>query len=210
MKNILCYGDSNTHGYDAKTNGGRYPKQIRWPGILQKELGSDYNVIEEGLSGRTTVWEDRTLGLISGADYLYPCLCSHKPLDMVIVMLGTNDTKKMYGASARDICFGMNRIVDIVLKSESGRNGCAPDVLVVSPPIIADLPEDLMQMFEDSQEKSKLLPLYYKSLAEKCGTLFLDASSIVKTCDIDGIHLDADNHRKIGCAIAANVLDHYK
>lgn len=95
MKNILCYGDSNTWGYDAETKN-RFPPDVRWTGILKRTLGEGYHVIEEGLNGRTTVWDDPIEGYKNGREYLIPCLESHRPLDLVIIMLGTNNLKKRF------------------------------------------------------------------------------------------------------------------
>ena len=99
MKTILCYGDSNTWGYNPSM-GGRYARDERWPGVLRKELGEGYLVIEEGLNGRTTVWDDPIEGYKNGKTYLVPCLETHKPLDLVIILLGTNDLKMRFSVSA--------------------------------------------------------------------------------------------------------------
>ncbi len=96
IKTILCYGDSNTWGYIPAT-AGRYPPDVRWPGVMRKLLGEKYNVIEEGLNGRTTVWEDPYKPGRNGLELLIPILDSHNPIDLVVVMLGTNDLKHFYG-----------------------------------------------------------------------------------------------------------------
>ncbi len=105
MKTILCYGDSNTHGFNPATQG-RFSLSERWTGVLMRELGSDYHVIEEGLGGRTTVWDDPIMESRNGRDYLLPCLWSHKPLDLVIIMLGTNDLKDRFSLTPFDIAAG--------------------------------------------------------------------------------------------------------
>ena len=102
-------GDSNTWGYDAETNG-RFPDDVRWTGRLSERLGDSYTVIEEGLSGRTTVFEDPLNEGMSALQYLYPCLMSHAPLDYMIVMLGTNDCKERFSATAKNIADGMKRL----------------------------------------------------------------------------------------------------
>jgi lysophospholipase L1-like esterase len=107
MKTILCYGDSNTWGWDPISES-RLDKDVRWPGVLQQELGDDYEVISEGLPGRTTVWTDPIEGHMSGKDYLIPCLHSHKPIDLVIILLGTNDLKHRFGVTAFDIAEGIS------------------------------------------------------------------------------------------------------
>ncbi len=105
MFEVLCYGDSNTWGADP-AGGGRFSRDERWPGVLQKSLGDEYHIIEEGLGGRTTVWEDPIEGHKNGKEYLIPCLATHAPLDLVIIMLGTNDLKKRFSVSAQDVAFG--------------------------------------------------------------------------------------------------------
>ena len=208
MKNILCYGDSNTYGYNAD-NGGRFPREIRWTGVLQKELGDDYYIIEEGLGGRTTVWQDNALGILSGAEYLYSCLSSHKPLDMVIVMLGTNDLKHIFSASALESSWGLERVVNIILKSDSRIYGPAPEVFIVSPPLIESLSADFKFMFLGASEKSQMIGTLYRTLAKDYSLLFLDAAEIVKTCKEDGVHLDAENHKKLGIKIASMIKAYY-
>ena len=99
MTRILCYGDSNTWGYDP-ASGERFAADIRWTGVLRKVLASDrFEVIEEGLNGRTTVWDDPIEGQKNGRQYLIPCLESHRPLDLVVILLGTNDLKKRFSLS---------------------------------------------------------------------------------------------------------------
>lgn len=104
MKSILCYGDSNTYGL-MPDSPDRYPRDVRWTGILQKKLGEDYYVIEEGLSGRTTLWDDPIEEHKNGKKYLLPCLDSHKPVDLVILMLGTNDLKTRFSLTPFEKCF---------------------------------------------------------------------------------------------------------
>ena len=114
MTTILCYGDSNTYGYNP-VNGLRYPKDVRWTGVLQKLLGEQYAVIEEGCNGRTTVFEDIAEPWKAGLGYLKPCLNTHKPIDFVIMMLGSNDLKRMFHASAKEIADGAEQLVSCLL-----------------------------------------------------------------------------------------------
>ena len=113
MTTILCYGDSNTYGYNP-VNGLRYPKDVRWTGVLQKLLGEQYAVIEEGCNGRTTVFEDIAEPWKAGLGYLKPCLNTHKPIDFVIMMLGSNDLKRMFHATAKEIADGAEQLVSII------------------------------------------------------------------------------------------------
>ena len=111
MKTVLCFGDSNTHGQIPGKDGGRYEKEIRWPGVLKSMLGDSFDVIEEGLGGRTTVFEDPIEEDKSGKAYLQQCLHSHKPIDLIIVMLGTNDLKIRFGLTAYDVSLGLETLV---------------------------------------------------------------------------------------------------
>ena len=123
-KGILCFGDSNTYGYDPA--GGRYDEETRWPMVMQRILGEGYRVVEEGLGGRTFSQDDPTEGgFKSGISYLPPCLKSHNPLELVIVMLGTNDTKQRFGLNAQTIAHNLNEVARIV-RSYGMSAGTAP------------------------------------------------------------------------------------
>ena len=102
MKTVLCYGDSNTWGYDPWTRL-RYPPSVRWTGVLAERLGPVYRVVEEGLNGRTTRWDDPMEPGRNGQMYLGPCIESHAPLDLIVVMLGTNDLKRRFNLTSSDI-----------------------------------------------------------------------------------------------------------
>ncbi len=200
MKTILCYGDSNTWGYNPATKE-RYSKEERWTGILQKELGENYEIIEEGLNGRTTVWDDPIEGYKNGKKYLIPCLESHHPIDLVIIMLGTNDLKKRFSLSAFDIANGAQVLVNIVQKSEAGPGGAAPKVLLMAPPPVGKLTE-FAEEFEGAEEKSRRFSYHFKRVADECGCEFLDTSKIIVSSDIDGIHFEVSEHKKLGQAVA--------
>lgn len=173
-KVILCYGDSNTWGYNPAT-AKRFPREIRWTGRLQALLGKEYVVIEEGLNSRTVVWDDPVNGYRSGFSYLIPCLDSQKPVDLVIVMLGTNDTQERFQLNGFNIARSMRRILDAIEISRSGPNETAPKVLLVAPPHILDsLPEtDLGEnMGKGCEQRSKEIAKYYQLLSEERGARF--------------------------------------
>jgi lysophospholipase L1-like esterase len=197
---VLCYGDSNTWGKNPLTKD-RYGKDERWTGILQNTLGTDYFIIEEGLNGRTTVWDDPIEGYKNGKTYLIPCLESHKPLDLVIIMLGTNDLKKRFSLSAYDIALGAGALVDIVNKSDCGRMDRSPKVLLLAPPPIGKLTE-FAEMFEGGTEKSRKLSQHYRDISEEYGCAFFDTSKVIQSSDIDGIHLEKKDHEALGKAVA--------
>lgn len=196
MKTVLCYGDSNTWGYNP-ADSSRYPKEVRWTTILQKELGENYDVIAEGLNGRTTVWSDPIEGEYkNGKTYLMPCLNTHKPIDLVIIMLGTNDLKYRFSLMPYDIGQGVESLVKIVKKSECGLDNNSPEILVIIPPNIGPLDES-SRMFIGGIEKSmELSKEYNKILNGQC--YLLDSSKIIKASELDGVHLSEESHNILG------------
>jgi lysophospholipase L1-like esterase len=205
MKTILCYGDSNTWGFRPGTQD-RYSLEVRWPGVLQHELGAGYYIVAEGLNGRTTVWDDPIEGYKNGKEQLIPILTSHKPIDLVTIMLGTNDLKRRFGLGAYDIAEGAGTLVEIVQKSDCGPQEQAPKVLLMTPPPLAKLTE-YAEMFEGAEAKSRQFSQQYQRAAQERGCEFLDTSKIIVSSDIDGIHLDGTEHRKLGLAVAARVRE---
>ncbi len=205
MKTILCYGDSNTFG-SRPMSGDRYGLDERWTGVLASELGAGYRVIEEGLGGRTTIWEDPIEEFRNGKTYLLPCLWSHRPLDLVTIMLGTNDLKMRFHLPAYDIAAGAGVLVDLTLRSGAGPNFGAPQVLLIAPPVVGKL-TDYADMMDDAVNKSSKFGEYYGRVARDYGCHFLDAGRAVVSSDVDGIHLDVGEHRKLGQAVAARVRE---
>lgn len=197
MKTILCYGDSNTYGLKSDLQT-RYPREVRWTGILQKMLGEKYYVIEEGLGGRTTVWDDPVEDYKNGKKYLLPCLDSHKPLDLVIIMLGTNDLKTRFSVSAFDVSVAMENLVKTILKSDAGIQLQAPQVLLVTPvPIHSVNNPDLDQMLAGAEEKSKMLAPYYGEIAKRNQIHYLNPEGKIEVNDVDGIHYTEKGHRQM-------------
>ena len=210
MKTILCYGDSNTWGFaTVERPDGRYQPQERWPGVMAGRLGTDWTIIAEGLSGRTSVHPDPVEGpWLNGADYLLPCLRSHRPLDTVAIMLGTNDLKGRFAVSAFEIAAGLGRLLKIVRNSEAGPAETAPKMLLICPPPILDTFGDtpgFADMFAGGREKSLALPGYCSTIAEENGAAFLDAGKVIRSSAFDGIHLDLDAQEKLGRAIAEKI-----
>jgi lysophospholipase L1-like esterase len=204
---VLCYGDSNTWGAaTVERPDRRYGPEERWPGVLRAELGAGWLVIEEGLGGRTTVSDDPVEGIEkNGSTYLLPCLASHKPLDVVIIMLGTNDLKLRFGKSAWEVAAGVGRLVDIVKTTpEVGRGGHLPAILVVCPPPFVPLTE-YAEMFVGAEAKSRDIAKHYRAMATTAGVHFLDAGTVIRSSAVDGFHLDPDAHLALGRAVAAEV-----
>lgn len=205
MKRILCYGDSNTWGYNPVTKN-RFDKHERWTGSLSQALGSHYDIIEEGLNGRTTVWDDPIEEYKNGREYLIPCLETHKPLDLIIIFLGVNDLKKRFSLSAYDIAEGVLVLVQIVQKSNTGVMNGAPQVLLIASPPVGELIA-FAEMFEGADVKSRKLTEHYRRVAAETGCPFLDASTIITSSDLDGIHFEQSEHAKLGQAVAIKVKE---
>jgi len=203
MAVVVAFGDSNTWGYDP-ASGARFSPAVRWTGVMARELGAGYSVIEEGLNGRTTVFDDPIEPDRRGADYLRPCLRSHAPLDLVVIALGCNDMKARFGVTPGDIAAGAQRLILMARAEPAGPNGAPPKVLLVAPPPIAKLTA-LAEMFEGATEKSRALAARYREVAKLHGVGFVDAGQFIACSDLDGIHFEADQHAILGHALAEAV-----
>ena len=205
MKTVLCFGDSNTWGY-SPVDAERFPRDVRWPGVTRNALGDGYLVIEEGLNGRTTVWDDPLGDHWNGREYFIPCLDTHRPVDLVTIMLGTNDLKKRFSLTAFDIAYGAGLLADICLESIAGPDGGPPQVLLVSPVLIKEV-GPWAEMFEGAAEKSALMAERYKAMADERGIHFFDGATVAEPSDLDGIHLEPAGHKALGEAIAQCVRE---
>lgn len=197
-RRILCFGDSNTWGCIPGT-GQRYEEEVRYPGVLAGELGEEYRVVEEGLSGRTTVFSDRMEPERCAVEHVLPLLLSHLPLDYVVIMLGTNDTKSHFNVNAREIGYGMEELL-IKVRHILDVKGSEARILLVAPVPIC--PKDDPMFNRESGEKSLELALVYRELADTYGCLFLDGGGVTGSVGVDGIHLTAQGHRDLGKAIS--------
>lgn len=205
MPTVLCYGDSNTHGADP-AGGERFTGDVRWPGVLRRELRNEVDVIEEGLNGRTTVWDDPFQEGRNGRAYLLPCLLSHEPVDLVVLLLGTNDLKAIYGLDAPRIAAGASTLVEIIQRSATGPGGRPPrTLLVVPPPVGATTTRSELWGFGRAAEESRRLPTFYRTVAAETGCDLLDSGAHVAPSPLDGVHLDAEGHARLGLAIAVEV-----
>lgn len=202
-KSILCFGDSLTWGFEAGT-WKRHPFEVRWPNAMQANLGSGYRVIEEGHNGRTTVHDDpTTFDNRNGATVLPVLLSSHQPLDLVILMLGTNDVKFAFRCRAFDAALGVERLVEIVNRQAYNADYKVPQVLIVSPPHAVETKDEFFtQLFAHAMSETKLFAKHYARVAEETGAHFFDASTVCVADPVDGVHLDAANTRRLGEALA--------
>jgi lysophospholipase L1-like esterase len=199
MKTVLCFGDSNTWGYVPGSEDGRFSADIRWPRRLATALGDDWEVIAEGLNGRTATMDSPVADGRNGLMYLLPCLQSHMPLDVVVIYLGTNDAGDRYSLPAETIAGAIGRLVKVVRTSEAGPDGGAPGVLVVCPPPFGEL--DPEGSFAHAAAKSRQLGRWFAEMSRELGCELIDLDGIATYSDLDGIHLDADGHAAVAAAV---------
>jgi len=208
-KTIVCFGDSNTWGFIPATEAERYPNDVRWPGVLATELGdTGYRVLEEAQNGRTTVHDDpfETINK-NGSRHLPVVLESQKPIDLVIVMLGTNDLKTHFGQSADNIAHGAAELCERIRSSDAGLHGSAPKVLLVSPPAVAPGDCPFGNLFDGAAETSSGFAQAYQMQAASRGLDFLDAAEHATCPTTDCIHLDSEGQRALGLALSKKVQE---
>ncbi len=212
MKTLVCFGDSNTHGSVPMRFVGdlrRYPPAVRWPGIAAGILGDDWQVIEEGHPGRTTVHDDPIEGLYkNGLPALSVAMESHRPIDVVVIMLGTNDLKLRYSLSAFDIALSAEKLVGVARDSGGGPDTGAPAILLVAPPPILEA-GFLAPIFTGGAAKSAEFGAFYADAAKRQDVPFFDAGAIVQSSAVDGIHWEESAHQALGEAIAGKVLEEW-
>ncbi|MEO1365338.1 MAG: SGNH/GDSL hydrolase family protein [Pseudomonadota bacterium] len=209
-RTILCFGDSNTHGtvpMVTVTDRDRYDKPDRWTAVMAAALPPTWDVIAEGHPGRTAVWDDPIEGLHkNGSRALSAILESHRPIDLVILALGTNDLKSRFGLSAHDVALGLQRLTIDIRASDCGPGGTAPDVLLVAPVAVSEV-GIFEYVFAGAAEKSRQLPLVLHAISDRQGVGFVDLNTVAQVDPVDGIHLGRDAHTKIGAAMADAVAD---
>jgi lysophospholipase L1-like esterase len=201
MKTILAYGDSLTYGACPASGGPRHAYEDRWPAALEQGLGGGARVIAEGLGGRTTAHDDWFANADrNGARILPTLLESHSPLDLIVIMLGTNDIKHHLGGTAGEAGRGMGRLVQIIRGHYAAKREPEPKIVLVAPPVLVDTDNaDMKGHFgSDYIAQSKLFAPEYKKRADEHGVHFFDASTVARTDPRDGIHLDQANTRAIG------------
>jgi lysophospholipase L1-like esterase len=218
-RRVMVFGDSIAWGWIPQADGfptTRFPPEVRWPGVLQAELGDGYEVVEESLNGRTTDLNPalESVGMTgagyNGAAYLPAAIASQMPLDLVVIALGTNDLRQENHRSPLEVGLGAMRLVAIVQDS-AGSTGAAypaPAVLLLAPPTMpADVAQGPFgQVFgAEASAKSQKLGEVYEHLATAAAVPVLDAADIVKVDGVDRVHLTAASHAELGRAVAAEV-----
>ena len=203
MKQILCFGDSNTWGYDGESRK-RLPWGKRWTSLLQEKFDSEKpsaltkkavtaRIIEEGLCGRTTIFEDPLREGRRGTALLPTLLETHEGIDAVILMLGTNDCKTVFGASAEVIGMGITRLLEQIQ-----RYAPKARVLLISPIYLGEKvwQKGFDQEFSpDSVKVSKELEKVYQRIAREKQVEFLPAAAYVSCCVADQEHMNAQGHQ---------------
>jgi lysophospholipase L1-like esterase len=205
---ILCYGDSNTWG-QKPDKSGRFAANVRWTGKLQDLLGEKYYSVEEGLGGRTTDLEYTKRSGRNGRAYLAPCLDSHNPLDVVVIMLGTNDLKIEFNRNAHDVAVAIEGLIQDVKDTAGDQQDITPKIIIVSPIRINDAAPRFSEFYtssfsHESALTSQRLAAEIATVAEANGCTFLDASTVAEPGD-DGLHLTEESHTALTSLIARAV-----
>ncbi len=214
-RRVLVFGDSNTWGWVPVERGfptTRYGKGVRWPGVAQSTLGSGYEIVEEGLSGRTTDLADPSTPEFAGAGldgsaYLPAAVASHLPLDLVVIMLGTNDLKAAFDRSPAEVAAGMRKLVEVVtsMRRAAWTVYEAPKVLIVAPPPLTRTARFPAEAFAGGIEKSRAIADGYAAIAMQADVEFFDAGTVASADGVDGLHLSEAAHRAIGLALADRI-----
>ncbi|QUX93940.1 arylesterase [Marinomonas sp. CT5] len=198
MATILCYGDSLTWG--RIPNGGRYPKHLRWPTILNELLGQQHQVINFGLPGRTTIWNDPFLEGRNGLTYLQAALETFGPVDILILMLGTNDLKRHFHVGAYEAAKGIEKLIE-KSRIPNDNDFPAPTLVIVAPPNILSPTGSIAESFHGAIEKSQHFHQYYQDVATHNQCIFLNAAGVLQPSEIDGVHLGTQGNEQLAKAI---------
>ncbi len=205
---LLCFGDSNTHGTQPITGQGvraRYDGKTRWPRVARAALGPEWDLVEEGLPGRTAQFEDPIMGaFMDGRPGLRIALQSHGPIDVLTLMLGTNDVKTRFGATAEKVTAGIAGLIDIALSDDMQARHEGFKTLLICPPPVKEV-GPISGEFFGGRDVSVALSSLYADLATARGIGFLDAGQFVGVSDLDGVHYEADAHVKLGQVVAKAV-----
>ena len=204
-KTILCFGDSITWGYNP-VDGSRLAPDDRWPSALEAALSGRATVIAEGLNGRTIASDEPSHPYRNGLSMLPPLLETHAPLDLIVFMLGTNDSAPCYGLTAGKIGFNAIALIRAGIASLAGPGSTIPKMVLVAPPPIGSLSPEMALLYSGGQNTSRGLAAGYRTIASQFGIAFLNAGEVVKVSSADGVHLDPDSQRALGRAVAEVVV----
>ncbi len=212
-KTILVFGDSNTWGYNPFNKSpflpfDRWEEEVRWTSVLRRELGNGCRVIADGLCGRTASARDDIDDYTCGRDQIVPALRVHGPVDLLILMLGSNDLKARYGYTAYDVANSVGMVVERALQTRDAFTGGEGKILLICPPPLALPPRSFFRFeFEGREEASHRMAPFFELIAEKYGVSYLNAGDYVRFSDADGLHFDAENHRLLGETAAKKVKE---
>lgn len=208
MPRLLTYGDSNTHGTLPITTRGvwqRYGADVRWPTRAVAELGPGWELIEEGLPGRTTAINDPVAGdHLNGQVGLKIALQSHGPLDLMTLMLGTNDVKGRMMADPARVLGGIQSLIDITASPDMAARHPGLKILLIAPPPVLERGV-LANDFLGAPERARALAPLYRDYAARRGLDFLDAGEVIGVSEVDGVHLTAEQHAALARAVAAKL-----
>lgn len=209
MRHVLCFGDSNTWGF-IPGEGRRYDERTRWTGVLAEALGNEWRVHEDGLNARTSVFPSVFKPFLNGKDALQVALWAQKPIDVLVIFLGTNDLKAHTAAQSAN---GVGTLVhlaqqmDIRYPSSEPVFANGPKILVISPIEIGDqLPEvDPTDELGGKHEESRKFPALFRAMCDETGAMMLAAQTIAKPSPVDCVHMTPESHRALGLAVAEAV-----
>ncbi len=203
---VVCFGDSLTWGFNP-VDRSRYGHDIRWTRLMQKDLGADFHVIEEGLNGRTTVFEDPVMGDRNGLAHLELVRKCHMPIDILIIMLGTNDLKTRFCLNAETIATAMSRLLDYARRPLDTVEGRPPKVLLMSPPPLGDFTGTpfVAQFSKQSEQESHRLAACYREKAAEYGAAFFDTGTVISASPLDAVHFEAEPQAGLAKAVADEV-----
>lgn len=216
-KEILCFGDSNTWGTiprwkDLGVPSERYDKDTRWTARTAKALGEEYHIIEEGLGGRTTIYNLPEKAYLNGSVYLRPCLLTHRPLDLVVMMLGSNDLHLPVQPDEEHLGDGIRALIQIIRDTPScGKGNTPPRILILSPSHISPAKgrTEVYPKFgcEQGRKLSMMFAKVYQQIAKETGCYYLDAAKYAEPSEADGLHWMPESHARLAEAVTEKILD---
>lgn len=203
MRTVVCFGDSNTWGFDPARPEVRFDRGTRWPSIVADALAGEWEVIAEGLNGRTATLDSPVAEGRNGLTYLLPCLHSHAPVDLVIIYLGTNDVGDDYALPPITVAEAVGRLVRVVRTSQAGPGYRAPDVLVICPPPFARVDPD--GEYAGAPARAEGFSRHFAAVCELLDVELLDLRGVTPYSDLDGIHLDEAGHAAVAGAVLERI-----